>query len=92
MSDTSVTCKVLSIDAWRDPNGGWTWNAWHDTGKRFELANQSNRAILKWFRAEGMLASGSAGRVAVEDDGYNVVIMAKGTREPLFAIEYGAQQ
>jgi hypothetical protein len=42
------------------------------------------------MREQGYLSAKSAGRVAIDDDQYNVVIVAKGTREPLFAIEYGA--
>ena len=85
-----MICKVLSIDAWRDPEGGWTWNAWYDTGVVYDLdENESNRSILKNLREYGLLSKESKGKVAIEDDGYNIVVMAKGTREPLYAIEYG---
>ena len=81
--------KLLSIDAWRDPEGGWFWNQWYSAGE-FDLEeNESNRSILRKLRDAGFLNEQSKGKVAVEDDGYNVVIMTKGTREPLFAIEYG---
>lgn len=85
----SLTCKILSIDAWREPEGGWTWNAWYDTGSTFELEeNESNRSILKKMREE-VLSEESKGLVAVEDDEYNMVILKASTREPIFAIEYG---
>ncbi len=83
-------CKILSIDAWRVPEGGWTWNAWYDTGEQYDMTTRpTNRAILRDLRDMGLLSEESKGRVAIEDDGYNIVIMAKGTREPLYAIEYG---
>jgi hypothetical protein len=44
------------------------------------------------MREAGHLCNGSQGRIAIEDDGYNVVFLARGTREPLLAIEYGSLQ
>jgi hypothetical protein len=85
------TFNVLSIDAWRDPEGGWTWNQWFQAGKLTIEANDlsNNRKVLKALRDEGILGLMTGGQVAVEDDGNNIVVMWKGTREPLFAIEYG---
>ena len=87
-----ATLRVLSIDAWRDPDG-WTWNAWYCAGSialaDFERIADKPRSLLAWFRNAGMLSASSAGRVAIDDDGFNVVILARGTQEPLFAIEYG---
>lgn len=85
--------KVLSIDAWRY-GSGWTWNALYTVGEidkaLFEtLANP--RKQLKWFRDEGYLTAESAGKVAIDDDGYNIVVTARGTGQPLFAIEYGPE-
>lgn len=85
----SVQCSLLSIDAWRD-GSSWTWNNWHKVARvPVALADNTPRALLHWLRSFGYLTSGSAGRVAIEDDGYNIVIVARGTREPLFAIAYG---
>jgi hypothetical protein len=80
---------VLSIDAWNGPEG-WFWNSWYKAGSLDELP-ESNRKILRALRENGILSASSAGKVAIEDDGYNIVILAKGTREPLYAIEYGSQ-
>jgi len=82
--------RILSIDAWRD-GPGWTWNNWFHVGDYAgpEGALDNPRALLRYMRESGYLGAHSRGRVAIEDDGYNVVIMARGTREPLFAIEYG---
>ena len=83
--------KILSIDAWRD-ECGWTWNQWFKVGtidrEVFETLT-TTRKILKFFRDEGFLSEGSQGRVAIEDDGYNIVAVDRNTFEPLFAIEYG---
>jgi len=87
------TYRVLSIDAWREPEGGWTWNQWYNAGTIPDTClNWSNRKLFKWFRDEGKLSSFSTGKIALEDDQYNLVIVNKNTREPLFAIEYGAGQ
>jgi len=84
-----MLCKVLSIDAWRDGDHGWFWNQWFSAGKFNLEEGETNRSILRKMRDGGWLADASKGKVAVEDDQYNLVIVAKGTREPLFAIEYG---
>lgn len=44
---------------------------------------------LAWFRANGFLTDASKGNVSVEDDGYNLVVVDRQNRMPLFAIEYG---
>ena len=86
----SQTVNVLSIDAWRNCDNGWDWNDWRKVG-RIDVAvcNLPARALLKIMRDEGYLSAYSAGRVAVEDDGYNVVIVQRSDNMPLFAIAYG---
>ena len=72
------TVNILSIDAWREPEGGWTWNQWYKVGKisRSELAKlKTNAQILKYMRDEGYLKDTSKGRVTVDDDQYNYVIV-----------------
>lgn len=92
MSTDEKKMSVLSIDAWRDPEGGWTWNQWFKVGsisqEDYDLLDTPKK-ILKWLRKEGILAEGTAGLVAIEDDQYNTVVVWKGTRQPLFAIAYG---
>ena len=86
--------KILSIDAWREPEGGWTWNDYFYCQNMpvevFEKIADHPRKLFRWLRNTGMLSDASKGRVACEDDGYNVVIVNKSTREPLYAIEYGS--
>lgn len=80
---------ILSIDAWREMEG-WTWNNWYTVGAiSKDCVNWKPRQILKWFRVNGFLTENSVGKCAVFDDDYNIVIVARGTGRPLFAIEYG---
>ena len=91
--DAEKTCKILSIEAWRCTNGGWDWNNWHNVGAvPVAWCDLPPRKLFAELRRADYLAVGSIGRVAVENDGYNVVIVARGTREPIFAIEYGSVQ
>lgn len=84
------TFRVLSIDAWRGHEGGWDWNKWFDVGRApVETLNYTPRRLLAWFRDEGYLSAQSAGRLAVQDDGYNIVITDRRNGCPLYAIEYG---
>jgi hypothetical protein len=83
-------CRILSIDAWRDCDGGWTWNNWYSVGEiELSACDWSARKLLKWFRDNGYLKESSAGECAVEDDQNNIVIVERGNRRPIFAIEYG---
>lgn len=85
--------KILSIDAWKTPEG-WTWNNWCKVGEiekaEFEKLD-TTRKVLSYMREWGYLSDWSKGRVAVQGDQYNVVIVDKNTHEPLFAIEYGPE-
>lgn len=84
--------RILSVDAWRDA-GGWYWNNWHNVGTcPLSVCDMKPRQLLAYMRECGFLSDASKGRVSIEDDGHNVVILDKGTREPLFALEYGAIQ
>lgn len=87
--DTVPTYRILSVDAWRD-GGGWQWNNWFHVGDIERTASFKPRPLLRELRERMYLSPRSVGRVAVEDDGYNIVIKDKNTGEPLFAIEYGS--
>ena len=84
------TYPVLSIDAWHNGDG-WEWNQWYNCGQIKIDLDSDNRTILKAMRDGGGLSDNSKGKVTVEDDQYNLVILDRATREPLFAIEYGSQ-
>lgn len=84
--------KILSIDAWRNEGGGWTWDNWHAVGNidRVEFEKlDSNRKLIKWMRDNGFLSIDSAGKVSTDDDQHNIVICQRSDMMPLFAIEYG---
>lgn len=69
--------NVLSIDAWRQCEGGWTWNNWHLVGTApDDWAHLPARALLRKLR----------------DEGYNIVVNLRATGEPLLALAYGEAQ
>ena len=83
-------CCILSIDAWRSADGGWDWNSCYSIGEcPLEVTKLGTRAFLKWMRENSILSANSAGRVRVEDDQYNIVIVERHSGEPLIAVEYG---
>ncbi len=82
-------CPVLSIDAWNGPEG-WTWNAWYRIASvPLYVCALKPRALLAYLRDAGILGAQSGGRCAIEDDGYNVVILDRSNRMPVFALAYG---
>ena len=87
----TVSVTLLSIDAWRYDHG-WNWNNWFRIQEQYlveERVLSSPRMLLAKLRRDGFLLNGSQGRLAIEDDGYNVVVVDKNTYEPLLALEYG---
>lgn len=87
--------QILSIEAWRDSEGGWTWNQWYargtltaaDLDKCAPGGRVDTRKLLTALRAEGLDIP--SGMVAVDDDQHNYVVVQKNTREPLYAVCYG---
>ena len=93
MNDESYyKTKLLNVDAWHDGDG-WTWNNWHtieDGIYLHETVMQSARKLLRFCRENlRILSNESKGKLSIEDDGYNVVVLVRGTNEPLFAFCYG---
>jgi hypothetical protein len=81
---------ILSIDAWKDVEGRWTWNSWYNVGETVVLPIwATNRQIIKAIRDLGFLRSDSNGKIIVDDDGYNYILCDRKTLEPLYAIVYG---
>ena len=95
---TYYKCKLLSIDAWRDPEGGWDWNNISTIEEGIFIAEDSDlltssRKLLKYFRDNlCVLSDKSKGRVFVDfsNDVLSgcvlIVVHHKGTGEPLFAL------
>lgn len=89
--NTGIRLNVLSIDAWNEGDGCWTWNNWYKVGSApLEAMHWKPRQVLKYLRdALGLLSGASKGKLAVEDDQYNLIIVEKRNHRPLYAIEYG---
>ena len=87
-----VKCTLLSIDAWRECEGSWTWNAWYkmQEGMYIPESMLTPRKVLRLLRRLGYLSDDTKGCVSVEDDGYNYTIKLRGTDEPLLALDYGS--
>jgi hypothetical protein len=84
--------RVLNISAVKS-DCGWEWNYWNTVAEisveQFESL-KSDRQTIKFVRNElGLLSEHSKGRVACEDDSYNLIIKDKANNMPLFSIEYG---
>jgi hypothetical protein len=81
------TFKVLSIDAWGNSEDGYEWNNWFDVGTVTVDLDSPESVIL-----ESMLEDyiNTTEPFSVDDDGYNLVIVRKESKMPVFAIEYGS--
>lgn len=86
---------ILSIDAWASVDvlgeTSWEWNSWHKVGtiSKEELeALDTNEKVIEWFCKDYITC---ADLVEVDDDQYNLVIVAKETGRPLYAIEAGSR-
>ena len=86
----STKYRLVSIDAWRDYDGGWAWNDWHTVEDGVYLGNDiTARRLLKFMRQSGWLTEKSKGRVRI--DWHNemcdpfIEILDKNTGEPLLA-------
>ena len=83
--------KILSIDVWGNSRDGYDWNSWHSVGKiTRECLDWTPRQLLKYFRQEQFLSEKSAGKCAIIDDNYNLIIIERANQRPLYAIEYGS--
>ena len=83
------TFPVLSIDAWGNLEDGYEWNQWFHVGSIDLDLDAENREIIQAMVNAGYLTALALESAEVEDDDYNLVIVDRETREPVFAIEYG---
>lgn len=81
--------KILSIDAWADGEG-WTWNQWYNAGKTEKIPDTVEE-FLEILDSNGYDCLTRKGW-ELDDDGYNVVLIASDTLKPYFAIEYGSEE
>jgi hypothetical protein len=82
------TFPVLSIDAWGNLEDGYDWNACYKVGSIDLDLDGEDRQIIQAMVAAGYLTALALESAEVEDDGFNIVILDKETREPVYAIEY----
>ena len=89
--------RVLSIDAWADCCGCeceedkpscWTWNNWLPL-EDFEGVLTEETALD--YLLQTYIKKEYWNEFEVEDDQYNLVLIEKESRKPLFAIEYGGK-
>jgi hypothetical protein len=89
INETNIqTFPVLSIDAWGNLEDGYTWNQWFNVGSIDLDLDGENRDIIRTMVNAGYLTALALESAEVEDDGFNIVIVDKETREPVYAIEY----
>lgn len=87
--------KVLSIDAWASYDGtddsvySWDWNNWHNFGEYDEERDGPLTEENAFKFLSDYINSGYENEFEVEDDQYNLVLVRKSDRMPIFAIEYG---
>jgi hypothetical protein len=91
---TLYSIRVLQIDAWGNKEDGYEWNNWYtihtikDQVFIHRLLNQINRnEVMDYLKANDLIRYSN--KLAIEDDGYNIVVLDRYTREPLLALEYG---
>ena len=90
INETNIkTFPVLSIDAWGNETDGYEWNQWFNVGSIDLDLDAANHDIIRAMVNAGYLTALALESAVVEDDGFNIVILDKETREPVFAIEYG---
>jgi hypothetical protein len=90
INETNIkTFPVLSIDAWGNETDGYEWNQWFNVGSIDLDLDAEDRQIIQAMVNAGYLTALALESAEVEDDGFNIVILDKETREPVFAIEYG---
>ena len=82
------TFPVLSIDAWGNLEDGYEWNQWFNVGSIDLDLDAEDRDIIRAMVNAGYLTALALESAEVEDDDYNLVIVDRETREPVFAIEY----
>jgi hypothetical protein len=87
---TPLELPILSIDAWRESEGGWIWNDAHKLAVTIpaDCVNWSNRKLLAYLRNDaGILSDKSAGRVSIDRGESYITINEKSTIHPLYAID-----
>jgi hypothetical protein len=90
MSEVVGPLKLLSIDAWRDGEGGWNWNNFFLLEEGIFLPDPTPRKVLRFLRNAGFLTDFSKGLLRVDFypsyDGTLIEIQHRHTFEPVLAL------
>ena len=80
--------ELLFVDAWRDVDGGWTWNDSAVICDDFTLEDRdlTPRRVPFLLREKGYLTEESKGKIRVDFTEGMVEIVEKNTGEPLLAL------
>lgn len=87
--------RVLSIDAWAGmEKHSWEWNNWSHVGDYLENAvgPLTEESALRFFKSQIIDDPKFDKKYEIEDDQYNLILVEKRSRRPLYAIEYGNQE
>jgi len=78
--------NIISVDAWRNPDGGWDVNDQHLLNEAVPIDDDdiTPRKILRLLRELDALSPWSKGRLCVDfTEDECIVIRARGTQEPI---------
>lgn len=76
--------EVREIDAWADPDGGWTYNTTYSLGSFCTYSDDIPRALRRYLKQHHGITF-YKGRTVTEYDGDIYEICDRATHEPLFA-------
>lgn len=82
-----INFDVLDVDAWIDPEGGWTYNAAYNIG-RFKTRGNEKRAFIRYLNKRGIYFKKGRTLLDVQDGGNVIEIQDRKTKQPLFAAVY----
>jgi len=80
--------ELVSVESWRDWDGGWSWNNIHKLEPNivFEESKLTPRTILRHLRKWGFLSPKSKGKLRVDIQDSIIEIQIKSTYEPILAL------
>ena len=89
MAEQYIQFNAIYIDAWRDADGGWSWNdmSQMEAGIVFRADRLTPRLIARKFREWGWLSKESAGKIRVDMSCDECIeIQDKNTGRPIYAL------
>ena len=83
MNNKKYIYEIREIDAWADPDAGWTWNTSYLVGEMTTNAENVKRAFVRFLNKRGICFK--LNRTIIEDCWDIIEIQDRKTREPLYA-------